>query len=307
MLSRQQCAQFDTDGYLLIPQVLTPAQVREVRAFFRPKFDLPPEQRCSGDAYGDDKIGNYRLYDIYNRYPEVRWLLFHEPVLMILKELLGDDCVEIPECSVALNSFGLNQFGGWHKDTTTMEAAGYRIHYQDDFLMVGLAYYLQDNTPAYGGGLDVQPGTHRQPCDWYLGEVAGPSLAWRAWRKFWRLLGHRLDTTHDGRRSRVVSIPCKAGDVLLFNSRLNHRATLPRHSPIPPDREKIAVFDTFSRNRHYVQAYLDFIHSPAGWGYLPYIALRSDFVQAAHAAGVRLALEGYPRRTMKSVIARPQP
>jgi len=91
---------------------------------------------------GDDKNKNNRLYDIYNGYPEARWLLFHKPVLDVLRSLLGEDCSEIPECSVALNSFGVNQWGGWHKDTTTQEIAGYDLHYQDDFLMVGLAYYL---------------------------------------------------------------------------------------------------------------------------------------------------------------------
>ena len=142
MLTSEQRRQFEHDGYILIPEVLTASQVRWLRDFFRGKFDLPPGQRCPGDAYGDDKNKNNRLYDIYNRYPEARWLLFHKPVLEVLRSLLGEDCIEIPECSVALNSFGVNQWGGWHKDTTTQEIAGYDLHYQDDFLMVGLAYYL---------------------------------------------------------------------------------------------------------------------------------------------------------------------
>jgi len=295
MLTRAQCAHFETEGYLVLPGVLTAPTVRALRARIRPLFDRPVGARFPGDAYGDDRYGNFRLYDIYNRYPDLRWLLFHAPVLSALQDLLGPDCLELPECSVALNSFGTNPFGGWHKDTTTLESTGSMIHYADDFLMIGVAYYLQDNSAEYGGGLDVQPGTHRQRGDWYLGSPPPPSLLERAWRKGWRLLGRPLPS-RDPRRARAVTLPLKAGDALLFNSRLNHRATMPRALPVPPDHDKLAIFDAFIRRGPHVRAYLDFIHGPAGWGYLPHITLGSELAQAARSAGVGLALEGYATR-----------
>lgn len=290
MLTRQERKQFEKDGYLLIPGVLTPEQVRSLREFFKPKFNLPPDQRAPGDSYGDDRHKNYRLYDIYNRYPELRWLLFHERVLTILKSLLGEDCVEIPECSVALNSFG-----GWHKDTSSLERAGYRIHYRRDFLMVGLAYYLQDNTEEYGGGLDVEPGSHREPRDKYIEGLPRPGLARRAWRKLGRVVGLGGAGSQESGANRVVSIPSRAGDLVIFRFRLNHRATLAQQPVLPEGREKIAIFDTFSRNRPYVREYLDFMHGQGGWEYLPYISYQSDFLEQAKAAGVGLALEGYAR------------
>src|SRR6185437_11613372 len=127
-----------------------------------------------------------------------------DPVVKILKSLLGEDYVKLPEDAAALNSFG-----GWHKDTTSLERAGYRFHYQDDFLMVGIAYYLQDNTQRYGGGLDVETGSHREP--------RRPHIARRAIRKLGRLVGRRSDAaTKDGGANKVVSIPSKAGDLVIF-------------------------------------------------------------------------------------------
>jgi len=303
MLTSEQRRQFETDGYILVPEVLTASQIRWLRDFFRPKFDLPPGQRFAGDAYGNDKYKNNRLYDIYNRYPEARWLLFHKPVLDILRSLLGDDCVEIPECSVALNSFGVNQWGGWHKDTTTQEIAGYDLHYQDDFLMVGLAYYLQDNTEEYGGGLDVQPGSHRQRRDPYRATLEPLPFSWRLWRKARRMMGLRVDVAWlAGEPRPSVRVASRAGDLLIFHSRLNHRATMPRRQPVPRGHEKIAVFDTFSRNRPYVRTYLDFLHSPAGWEYMRYLSRRDDFVKDAKAAGVGLAMEGHQGADKAAVL-----
>jgi ectoine hydroxylase-related dioxygenase (phytanoyl-CoA dioxygenase family) len=290
MLTQAQRTHFETEGYLILPGVLTAPTVRALRATLRPFFDRSADARFPGDAYGDDRNQNFRLYDIWQRYPDLRWLLSHPPVLGALQALLGSDCLELPESSVALNSFG-----GWHKDTTTLESTGSRIHYADDFLMIGVAYYLQDNTAEYGGGLDVQPGTHRQPGDWYL-HPPRPSLWQRAWRKGWRLLG-RPRAPVDLRRARSVSLPLRAGDALIFNARLNHQATMPRMQPVPPEHEKLAVFDTFIRRGPHVRTYLDFIHGPAGWGYLEHCTPRAEFVQAARAAGVGLALEGYAPRS----------
>src|SRR5262249_3919397 len=67
--------------------------------------------------------------------------------------------IMLPENSATMNTFA----NRWHKDTTYLELNGHKFHWERDFLMVGAAYYLQDNSPEYGGGLDVEPGSHYQP------------------------------------------------------------------------------------------------------------------------------------------------
>jgi hypothetical protein len=72
--------QFDREGYLLVRQVLSPEQVRWLRGFFGPKFDLPPERRLPGDT-------DSGLLDIFSRYPEVPWRLFKD--LFSMESLQG--------------------------------------------------------------------------------------------------------------------------------------------------------------------------------------------------------------------------
>src|SRR5205814_10419239 len=87
MLTRQQKEQYYRDGYLLVPDILTADQVAWLRAFFRPKFDCP---KFLADTH-------HVLVDIFGRYPEVRWLCFHEPTLAVVRALFGEDIVLLPE------------------------------------------------------------------------------------------------------------------------------------------------------------------------------------------------------------------
>lgn len=143
MLTTRQKIQFKDSGYLLIPKILSPDQISWLRAFLRPKFDTVPECRFSGDT-------SNVLFDVFTRYPEMRWLLFHRPTINVLKSLLGDDFVVLRETAAHLNQFPL-----WHKDTTSQEKDGKLFHRERDYLMVEAGYYLQDNTEEYGGGLDL--------------------------------------------------------------------------------------------------------------------------------------------------------
>src|SRR5262249_24436842 len=81
---QRQVKQFHKDGYLVVPGVLSQEQVSWLRSFLRSKFDTPPGQPIAEN--GDRPY----LLDIWSSYPEARWLLFHEPVLRLLKALLGD-------------------------------------------------------------------------------------------------------------------------------------------------------------------------------------------------------------------------
>ena len=152
MLTAEDRAAFQRDGFLLVRDVITPDQVTGLRSFWTRHFDqgtLAP-----GDT-------DRTRADIYCRHPEVRWLLTHEPLVAPLRGLLGDDFVYIHEATAHDSNFG-----GWHKDTTSQESRGHRFHWDDDFLMVQCALYLQENG-IHGGGVDVNVGSHREP-DLYL-------------------------------------------------------------------------------------------------------------------------------------------
>lgn len=265
MLKQEQRECFARDGYLIVPGVLSDEQVSWLRSFFRPKFELSPQERFAGDT-------DHVLFDVFARYSEVRWLLFHRPALEVLRSLLGEDFVVLRETAAHLN-----HFAPWHKDTSSQEAAGHRFHWEDDYLMVEAGYYLQPNSEDWGGGLDVEPGTHREP------ELRlKPSLVDRALARLGLARGPL-------RRPRsFVSVPTRSGDLLVFDFRLNHRGTVPAR-PAHPEHDKMAVFIACSRNSRHVRAYQDHIGSRPEYAYLKAHSYPDDLVREARLAGLTLA------------------
>lgn len=287
MLTPQQKDQYFRDGYLLVPTILTAEEVRWLRAFLRPKFDspgLPPD------------TDHWQL-DIFGRNPELRWLCFHEPTLQVVRSLFGDDIVMLPESTAHFN-----YFGRWHKDTGSFDRAGYRFFKEKDYLQWTLAYYLQDNTVEYGGGLDVEPGSHRQLEDPFV----WPKDRRTIWTKIW----HQLDRSarrkywlawqeHGGYvPSQVVSVPSLAGDMVIFDALINHHATpargiIPqngwiRRGLLPFEHEKLAVYSAWSRNNSTARAYMDWTRNRREYPHLQDFSYPADFLRAAEKAGVPL-------------------
>lgn len=236
-LSRQQQEQFERDGFVVVPSVLDPSQVAELRDFFAGLFDEPA--RFPGDT---DQIRN----DICSRYPEVRFLLSHPPIVDALRDLLGEDFVFLPEMAVHDH-----RFGPWHKDTTSMEQEDLHFHWDDDFRMVQVGIYLQPNG-EHGGGLDIVPGSHKER-DPYMGQGLVSKLKRRL------------------RFRRAHSIPNQAGDLVAFHMRADHQATQPRRgtpADIPAGHRKFAIFFVCSANTDHPRQYVDFITGREGYEYL---------------------------------------
>ena len=291
MLTDQQKEQFFRDGYLVVPNVLNPEQVAWLRAFFRPKFDSP---RFLGDT-------DHWLLDLFGRYPEVRWLCLHVPTLDILRSLFGDDIVLLPEVSIHFN-----YFGGWHRDTTNCELAKLMFFKKENYGMWTVAYYLQENTTEHGGGLDVEPGSHREPVDPFVHKPPlrersilqriGHQINRSARRKYWLAREEYYNTKYVP--SHVVSVPSKPGDLVLFDHRLNHRATPPRRMPqidgwvprgeLPFEREKLGIFCTWSRNNDCAREYLNRSKTLEHYPHFKDFSYPADFLKDAEKAGVNL-------------------
>jgi ectoine hydroxylase-related dioxygenase (phytanoyl-CoA dioxygenase family) len=259
MITQEQKNFFDKNGYLLVPNILNPQQVKDLREYLRPKFELPAEKKCKGDS-------NQFLFDIFSRNPALRWLLFHEPTVLVLRSLLGDDFVVLREAAAHFE-----MFGGWHKDTTSQERAGQKFQWDDDFLMVEVSYYLQDNSEEFGGGLDVQAGSHLKP-DYF----ANPNKKNAVSKVRERIFGAREEES--------ISIPSKAGDLVIFHFRANHKATSRTNNNPPPARQKMAIFTACSTNTPHVQRYHDFIASRPSYVYLQNgFSYPEDFAREAKA------------------------
>lgn len=251
MLTKEQKQSFHRNGFLVVPNLLTAREIAWLRSFFEPLFKRPSKKRLPGDTDG-------WLVDIYNRYPECQWLLFHEPTTAALRSLLGEGFVFLRDHS-ALHEF----YSSWHKDSGGIDLAGQSFHREPDFLMVQTALYLQDNSYLLGGGLDVEPGTHTSPEDPFV-------------------LKKPYQVTN------ALTVPSRAGDFVIFDFRLNHRAT-PRLLTTDGTSDKMGIFQPCSTNSPHVHAYYDYLKGRPAYDYLWVSDQMDALVATAKDRGLTLA------------------
>jgi hypothetical protein len=223
---------FAKRGFAVFPGVLDAGEVQRLRSYLAQLFAEPPSHK--GDR---QEIRN----DIYSRYEPTRFLLSHPPALEALRTVVGENLVALPE--MAVHDSG---FGGWHKDTATLDNAGETWHHDASCRMVQAAIYLQPNT-EYGGGLDIVPGSHL--------DRPGASLPKRVVRRF----------------RRPYTIPSQAGDMVIFDMRADHRATPPtacEPGELPPEHRKFALFSVWSSTEEHAQRYRGHIEAKKGYDYL---------------------------------------
>lgn len=141
---------------------------------------------------------------------------------------------------VLLDEFVLqdSSFGSWHTDTTSPESNGFSFHLAENFFCVQWAIYLQDNS-VHGGGLSVKSGTHLLP-DPFVKERNRSRLM-----NFIHAIGKKFQTTLVIKKAKtpcLFAIPSKAGDLISFNVRLQHRSTPYQIEPKDEASRKLAVF-----------------------------------------------------------------
>jgi ectoine hydroxylase-related dioxygenase (phytanoyl-CoA dioxygenase family) len=272
--SPKELAKFYFDnGYVVVPGVLSPEEVAELRADLRPKFDRPVDQRNPGDTV-------QYLFDPFSHYEKTRKIILHPRTIAVVTEILGERPALVREFAAQLKNYS-----GWHKDTTCLERAGLTYHWDKDFSFMTFTCYLQDNDPIKGGGLDVAPGSWTWP-DRYVD--AKPHKETRR-PSFWdKLLGRKTEIRSDyGYEIKgfddFFTIPSKAGDLILFNRKIDHRATV---NSTGEDYDKMGIFGSFSRNDKHLQSYHDFIGHRADYHYLKVLNYPADLVADAKAAGL---------------------
>jgi hypothetical protein len=265
---------FHKNGFVIVPAVLSPEEVQSLRAFLRPKYDIPAGERYEGDT-------KQYLFDPFSRYPETR-ILFKKRAIDVVTAILGARPALVREFAAQYQNYS-----GWHKDTSCLERAGLSYHWEKDFSFLTFTCYLQDNDPETGGGLDIAPGSETWP-DRYV--KAKPKKETRRPSIWDKILGRKTEIRNDygyeiTDYENFYTIPSKAGDLILFNRKIDHRATVNKSGE---PQEKMGIFGSFSRNDKHLAAYHDFIGHRADYYYLKNFAYPADFVAEAAAAGLDL-------------------
>lgn len=243
---------FDRQGFALIPNVFSPEEIARLRESADRITAMP--STYVGDVDNHEKLATSRA-DIYARYPEFQWVLFHPPLVEGLKEILGSPVVYIPEQGLQKGFYS-----NWHRDTTSPRRDKQAWYLKPDFRIAQVAIYLQDNTADFGGGLEVVPGSHKEVRQEWIEDLGSAMASMmpigeRNQLRLKRLL--TLPARVPARFRRPVSLPIRAGDVVAFDLRIRHRASRGAASTSPA-KTKYGMFMVCSANNECAKDYLTY-------------------------------------------------
>ncbi len=249
--SRQQ---FEDKGYMLVPGVIGQTTVKALRDFLLPQFE---------------KEKTNVLSDAVIRFPQILDVLKTPKLLEVLGELLGRPFVVPPHSSAEHNRFGV-----FHADTTGAEISGETFHRDPNYRMVTVAIYLQDNN-EYGGGIRLAPGTHSK-LDPYVELTKRKAKIREKFNRsplqqmLKRLTRGKLYDWDKPFRDHPYGedIPTKAGDALIWDMRIAHRAS-PQLVKAQKGGGKISVFFTAGANNDVTKKdYVKYVYSVLGNAHL---------------------------------------
>jgi len=209
---------FSQNGFVHMPQIFSPEDIAAFRAAAinaLPPAKLPYQPQFSNTALYQEPL---------------RRVFRNEQLIKALQELLGEDFLFI-------NEFALHDsfFSNWHSDTTSPEAkGGHEFHWSPMFLVLQVAVYLQNNE-GNGGGLDVVPRSHLRD---------DPSVITMKG-------GYHPHDAFDN----AITIPSKAGDVVMFHLRVSHRASEVKRHASNDDERKLALFMVAGANNALTRRY----------------------------------------------------
>jgi hypothetical protein len=209
--------EFVENGKIWLKKVLPDNEVDNLREEIFQIFDAI-EKRSSG-KHSFNMLGPSITY-----WKQEIWeILFKEKLINALKTILEPEYYLIPDLHIQMNAFGLVNstiFGipipnkyGWHIDAGSESIS--TDHLDPEYRLVKCGLYLQDNTPEYGGGIDIVPKSHKFPVS-----SGFSTLDWQARRirsKLGILFGNK-------------TLTIKKGDMVIFHSFLMHSGTHPRPS-----------------------------------------------------------------------------
>lgn len=248
MLSSEQKTFFLENGYLIIPNVLSQETVSDLRTKILEVFK-------SGEWKKEEFNTNQVLCNVFNTFPELTELVLNKTLIETVKSLLNSTPVLFPETAIH-HKF----YTGWHKDSTSIEKNGEKFHLNDNALFLQCGYYLQDNNEL-GGGITVMPKSHKTSDNFTDPFAYSLSIKDRIKLKL-GLYSDLNNSRLNPNKHSIVDVPTKAGDLVIFNFRLNHAATLPKkikQEAIPFDQSKLAIFNAFSNDTENAHHYFNFI------------------------------------------------
>jgi ectoine hydroxylase-related dioxygenase (phytanoyl-CoA dioxygenase family) len=235
VLTDEEVAQYQEQGYVLVKGVLSPAESARYRQII---LDMVPRDLTIPTHWGAN-AGRIKPYHEDGRQsfetPELLPLLFNERLYAAAVQLLGDHRLRAFDASLGITIRNASSRDNPLSQTPHLDCsvpADVPFRFTPEEVQVGGCYYFTEVLPT-GGGIHVMPGGHR----WVEEQVraAGGGLDGRRLFDGWKRLAD-VET---------VEVTGGAGDFALLHHLMPHGAS---HNRLPTAR--VAQFTRFTRADH---------------------------------------------------------
>src|SRR5688572_12652532 len=163
-MTEEQRMFYEANGYLVIPNALSPEALTRVRAAADRAEKL---WRADTTRPGWRKQSIEQVMAIIEYDDVFLELMEHPKVFPIVREILGND-ISMIDNDYFISPPGTGSHAGWHSDSGLSGVYGPR-----STMMVKVFWLINDVTPDMGPTA-VLPGSHRFPDDFKLPQVSNP-------------------------------------------------------------------------------------------------------------------------------------
>ena len=159
MLTKAQIQEYNEVGAIVVPNVLSPAEVDRLRAatdgFVERARGIVTHDEIYDleDSHTPENPRVRRIKKATEHHPEYAALLRHPGVIGVLKDLWGPD-IRFDTAKLNMKCAGFGAPVEWHQDWA------FYPHTNDDLAAVGVMY---DDMAMENGPLMIVPGSHRGP------------------------------------------------------------------------------------------------------------------------------------------------
>lgn len=226
---------FDTDGYLLVEKVFSPAEIEQFRKLAYEQYEIDKSKKLDFQLPNLPTKAKYNKGDLLSK-EKLHQILLDDRILQIAKTVLGsDDLIYFGDSSYQIGT-GLRGFHRDNIDRTDLNGPDWK----GEYTLIRLGIYLQ-NHKDYSGGLKLKAGSHKNADGKaiFVGNEVGDVAVWS------------LKTLHSGNAVRLKFFPN------FSINKAGREGMVPAFLKKDQQHERISLFMTFALKSSHLDRYIN--------------------------------------------------